>query len=67
MMVDFKPIITMVSYVIQAANYGKDVIRMVSDDCRCVCPTGLLGSYTEQHCSIRSMEWNSTRHQCNLY
>ena len=59
---------TMVSCVIQAANNGKYVILMVSED-RCVCFTGLLGT----HSSITvqgpdgEMEWNSTRYQCNLY
>ena len=62
--------ITMVSCVIQAANYGKYVIRMVSDDTDVnVLKTGLLG--TQSSITVQGphgqMDRNSTRHQCNLY
>ena len=48
--------ISIVSYAIQAANYGKNIIRVISD--------GLLDiqSSIAVQGSDGAMEWNSTRH-----
>ncbi len=67
---DEADVVTMVSYVIQAANYGKNVIRVLSDDTDVFV---LLLYWVEQHCSARcrwsdgmAQFWILTQHALNL-
>ena len=61
MTVHFKPIIAMVSYVIQAANYGKDVIRMViSDDTDVFVRLVYWVHRAALQCKVQKKRWNGT-------
>jgi hypothetical protein len=50
----------MISYVLEVANYGKEVIRVVCDDIDdCVRLTLLLGVQTTAACRVQMERWDA--------
>ena len=54
--------ITMVSYVIQAARYGKDVILVVSDDTDVFVVLVYWVHKAALQCKVQMERWNGTMH-----
>jgi hypothetical protein len=63
--------VTVVAYMLQAAEFGKDVIRILCDDTDVfvMLVYHVLGmeDAIELHCADEALEWNSSGYQRNLY